>query len=465
MPRRPRRVWARVRRRVASFPPTPPASPRASPRTRVQPRVPVSQHAAPGHFAVGGAGISSLEIARPPSPVARERRRGDWYAPRGRRPRLAPDSRMTVSPIFVSKSRRRAQRRRAQTHLFGHSDDVHLVRFSNGRRTSSPAEDARVGRFSVDAPRRWRCVAVLRAERRRFDRSTSPPTARRWPSPGRTRGDDSSSPPGTSVSRARRRGGRPPPRRHNADYHARCVRFSPFEDDVLFACGRNSVRAYRLRKGKLGARASTSATSTCDTRPSTERGGRPETRKTPSRRRPPIRNSRRWRLRPRPSAHGQTAEDVRGNHHTGAVVQIGYPERRLECAYQLHDGAVNALCVSDGIAVSASDGSSCASGPRTFQIFSRGGTRGSDLRVSLRRRRARPRHHSRGIARRPTSSRTSTRRSRDRTRASSPPTPPTRTRPSLPPRPPTAPRGVVRGHRRTTLRVRRAGRTRHDVRL
>lgn len=40
---------------------------------------------------------------------------------------------------------------------------------------------------------------------------------------------------------------------------------------------------------------------------------------------------------------------------TGAVVQVNYGKRCLECVYQLHDGAINALCINEGFAVTASD--------------------------------------------------------------------------------------------------------------
>ena len=39
--------------------------------------------------------------------------------------------------------------------------------------------------------------------------------------------------------------------RHRTDYHVNCVRFSPFEEDHLVTCGKNSIRTYRLRKGQL----------------------------------------------------------------------------------------------------------------------------------------------------------------------------------------------------------------------
>ena len=39
--------------------------------------------------------------------------------------------------------------------------------------------------------------------------------------------------------------------RHRTDYHVNCIRFSPFEEDHLVTCGKNSIRTYRLKKGQL----------------------------------------------------------------------------------------------------------------------------------------------------------------------------------------------------------------------
>ena len=161
------------------------------------------------------------------------RRRGDWYAPRGRHVRLlAPDRRDRLSDasservVGLSGEHRGAAtmspdgrtaayaagsvvvaldlETRAQTHLFGHSDDVHLVRFSDDGELLVTAQRGRAStvRAWTRSTGRGGASPCCTRERRRFDRSTSPPTARRWPSRGRTRGDDSSSPPGTSVSRA-----------------------------------------------------------------------------------------------------------------------------------------------------------------------------------------------------------------------------------------------------------------------
>ena len=166
--------------------------------------------------------------------------------------------------------------------------------FSSPRREDARRRFAR-GRGSTGRGGASPCCT---RERRRFDRSTSPLTARRWPSRGRTRGDDSSSPPGTSVSRAS--AGR---RRRRFDTTPITTRgafaFRPSKTTSSSRAAEIPSARIAFERENSGARASTSATSTC------ERPGRARRRtrrgETPSRRRPPIRNSRRWRLRPRPS--------------------------------------------------------------------------------------------------------------------------------------------------------------------
>ena len=39
----------------------------------------------------------------------------------------------------------------------------------------------------------------------------------------------------------------------------------------------------------------------------------------------------------------------------GAVFQINFGQRRLECVYQLHNGAINNLIVSEGFCITGSD--------------------------------------------------------------------------------------------------------------
>ena len=236
-------------------------------------------------------------------------------------------------------------------------------------------------------------------ERRRFDRSTSPLTARRWPSRGRTRGDDSSSPPGTSVSRARRRGG---------DGDARTQRRLPRAVRSLFALRRR--RPLRVRQ-KFRPRVSPSKGKTQGPerpprrpRPAKGEGERGGGRDAERRRlvgvlRSGIHDVGVCALDPR---RVQTEEDVRGNHHGrgGAdrlpreTPRVRVPAARRGGERTVRVGRNRRVGVGRRIRARLARG--------LFRFFSRGGTRvRGDLRVSLRRRRARPRHHSRGIARRP----------------------------------------------------------------
>ena len=39
--------------------------------------------------------------------------------------------------------------------------------------------------------------------------------------------------------------------KHTTEFHIKCVKFSPFEEDRLFTCGVDSIRSYRLKGGQL----------------------------------------------------------------------------------------------------------------------------------------------------------------------------------------------------------------------
>jgi hypothetical protein len=35
--------------------------------------------------------------------------------------------------------------------------------------------------------------------------------------------------------------------KHTTEFHIKCIKFSPFEEDRLFTCGTDSIRCYRLK--------------------------------------------------------------------------------------------------------------------------------------------------------------------------------------------------------------------------
>ena len=256
---------------------------------------------------------------------------------------------------------------RAQTHLFGHSDDVYLVRFSDDGELLVTAQRGRAStvRAWTRIDGTWRCVAVLHARASSIRSLDVSPDGQAVAVAGTdTRGRQLIA--AWDVRLARVGGAATATLRHNADYHARCVRFSPFEDDVLFACGRNSVRAYRLRKGKL--RGQSVHLGDLDLRKARASAAEDETRRDAVSSASSDPEFTTLAFAPSTLDESKPKKMFVGTT-TGAVVQIDYPERRLECAYQLHDGAVNALCVSDGIAVSASDDGFVRVWPEDFSDF------------------------------------------------------------------------------------------------
>ena len=50
-------------------------------------------------------------------------------------------------------------------------------------------------------------------------------------------------------------------------------------------------------------------------------------------------------------------------------MQVNYGKRELECVYQLHYGAINALAINDGFAVTASDDRFLRVWPTDFSDF------------------------------------------------------------------------------------------------
>ena len=352
---------------------------------------------APGHFAVGGAGgahhgdrastvagragdvdavtgmpladvtsVSSPPIGATVSPTLRlervvglsgERRGAATMSPDGRTAAYAAGSVVVALDLET----------RAQTHLFGHSDDVHLVRFSDDGELLVTAQRGRAStvRAWTRIDGTWRCVAVLHARASSIRSLDVSPDGQAVAVAGTdTRGRQLIA--AWDVRLARVGGAATATLRHNADYHARCVRFSPFEDDVLFACGRNSVRAYRLRKGKL--RGQSVHLGDLDLRKARASAAEDETRRDAVSSASSDPEFTTLAFAPSTLDESKPKKMFVGTT-TGAVVQIDYPERRLECAYQLHDGAVNALCVSDGIAVSASDDGFVRVWPEDFSDF------------------------------------------------------------------------------------------------
>ena len=468
MPRRPRRVWA----------PCPPAP--AVPSDALG--KPTRASSQPGRRASrrrprGCDDCRRRRRRRPPgdrastAPVARETSTPRRFTPpRGRHVRLRAAASRRLSPPFATLRRRASGEHRgaaamspataaggvrggrggglrwnletrAQTHLWGTATTCTRAFFQRRRTSSRAAERRSTRRFAVSA-RSYvarRCAACC-----------APPSvvdsiARRLPRRpgGGRRGDGhagtSRSPPG-DVRLARAVGGAATlEARHGADYHAG-ARFSPFEASSSRAAEIPSARIARSTRENSGARASTSATSTCESaKAASAVGGRDAERAALVGVGAPIRISRRGRLRPSTLRESKPKKMDVGTT-TGAVVQIDYPERRL--AVRVPGRRRGERGVSDGTPHVGVGRRIRRVWPEDFSASGRNTRPRLTSASASAEARARPRRCRRGIARRPRRRHAQVRdAARDRTRASSPPSPRTRTRTSSPPRPPTAPRG------------------------
>eukprot|EP00741_Cyanophora_paradoxa_P024145 tig00021742_g23319.t1 len=119
--------------------------------------------------------------------------------------------------------------------------------------------------------------------------------------------------------------------RHVSPFDIRRVLFSPFEDQRIVTCGRENVRVYRLKEGKLRDM------------------GIPLGPHGPGRNFLDVGFEGGYRA--------LNVDDRRMFACTddGCVYQINYASRSLECVFRLHDGAINGLSVNDGFCVTASD--------------------------------------------------------------------------------------------------------------
>ena len=132
--------------------------------------------------------------------------------------------------------------------------------------------------------------------------------------------------------------------RHNTEYHVRRLRFSPFEEDHLMTCGRDSVRVYRFRSGRL--------------RGVSIKVGEPRVARTP----PGVSASDMVKTIFTDIAfeigYGITSLDrkhVFVSSVSGSVYQINYGLRCVECIYQLHNSAINSIDINEGFCVTGSD--------------------------------------------------------------------------------------------------------------
>ena len=233
----------------------------------------------------------------------------------------------------------------AQSHLFGHTENVHLLCFSKDGRVLATGQKGRHPTIRVWDFATRQCIATLYAHASALRSLDISPDGRALAAAGMdTQGRQLIAV--WDISQSYVGGPSPSVLRHRTDYHVNCIRFSPFEEDHLVTCGKNSIRTYRLRKGQL--------------RGCSVNLGDLKLSKMVANAKPGTQDFELNDFTTLAFEIGYGITDLDQKHVyvatvTGAVVQVNYGKRCLECVYQLHDGAINALCINEGFAVTASD--------------------------------------------------------------------------------------------------------------
>ena len=247
----------------------------------------------------------------------------------------------------------------AQHHLFGHTDRVHLCRFSRDGRVLVTGQRGRHPLIKVWDVETFGQVATLYAHASGLRSLDVSPCGRAVVAAG----TDTSGRQMIAVwdiGRVMRGGFAPMTLRHRTDYHVNCVKFSPFEEDHLVTCGKNSIRTYRLRKGQLRG---------C----SVDLGDLKLSKLAPKE----GRKRDDFELNDFTSLAFEIGYGVADLDQkkvfcatvTGAVVQVNYGKRQLERVFQLHDDKINDLHVCEGFAVTASDDGFLRVWPTDFSDF------------------------------------------------------------------------------------------------
>ena len=250
----------------------------------------------------------------------------------------------------------------AQHHLFGHTDRVHLTCFSRDGRVLVTGQRGRHPLVKVwDVAERGAQVATLYAHASGLKSLDVSPCGRAVVAAG----TDTSGRQMIAVwdiGRAMRGGFAPMTLRHRTDYHVNCVKFSPFEEDHVVTCGKNSIRTYRLRKGQLRG---------CSVDLGDLKLSKLAPKSTQFNRRDDFELNDFTSLA---FEIGYGVSDLNQKKVfvatvTGAVVQVNYGKRQLERVFQLHDDRINDLRVSEGFAVTASDDGFLRVWPTDFSDF------------------------------------------------------------------------------------------------
>lgn len=174
--------------------------------------------------------------------------------------------------------------------------------------------------------------------------------------------------------------------RHRCDYPVACARFSPFEEDRVFACGGGSVRVYRLKGGRLRgvgvdldgvdlepSGAIEEASEEGEGEEDEDEGGEEDARPRGGKKEKTRRRSRSSRggstfvtlafdpgsvaiagtVEPGASSTSPRPRVLIGTS-AGAVVALDHDARVPTAAFRLHDAAIASIRVADGFVATAS---------------------------------------------------------------------------------------------------------------
>ncbi|GIL93850.1 hypothetical protein Vretimale_214 [Volvox reticuliferus] len=147
--------------------------------------------------------------------------------------------------------------------------------------------------------------------------------------------------------------------RHATEYNIKVLRFSAYQEDHLLTAGRDSIRIYRLKAGQLRG---TSIRLVPQNKRVTSHVGGVSAALGPN-----IFTDIAFEAGV--GVYGVDAFKVYVSSASGAVFQVDYTTRNLDCIYQLHSAAINCLLVADGLAITGGDDRLLRAWPLDFKDF------------------------------------------------------------------------------------------------
>ncbi|GLI66011.1 hypothetical protein VaNZ11_009714 [Volvox africanus] len=147
--------------------------------------------------------------------------------------------------------------------------------------------------------------------------------------------------------------------RHATDYNIKVLRFSAYQEDHLLTAGRDSIRIYRLKAGQLRG---TSLRLVPQNKRVTSHVGGVSAALGPN-----IFTDIAFEAGV--GVYGVDAFKVYVSSASGAVFQVDYTTRNLDCIYQLHSAAINCLLVADGLAITGGDDRLLRAWPLDFKDY------------------------------------------------------------------------------------------------